>query len=151
MTLSLGQFARQQIDAQGLSVKEFAARSGLGLSHAYQILDGKRPRASSQTFEAVARGLSMTPAEMLVAMGKGTGSLDADETEMLALFRQVPLAQRLTLKQIVRSLGEMARIPPVSDPPKGRISAPDRPQKGESSRPKRPLSDCKPAFLPAYA
>ena len=105
MSLALAQFAQQQIDAQGLTVKEFARRSGLGVSHAYQILRGQRPNASAETVEAVARGLSMTPAEMLTAMGKGAGGLAPDEAEVLAIFRQVPQERRDVVRDLLRAMG----------------------------------------------
>jgi transcriptional regulator with XRE-family HTH domain len=100
--IDLDRFAQQQLDAQGLTVKEFARRSGLGLSHAYQILRGERTRPSAETFDAVARGLNMTPAEMAVAMGKGTESDDPEEVEWLALVRQLAPEKKPAARDYLR-------------------------------------------------
>lgn len=126
MPTSLDQFVQQQLEAQGLTVKEFARRSGLGISHAYQVLRGERSkRPSAETFDAVARGLNMTPAEMAVAMGKGALEASPDETEWLALYRQLPTEHRPTVKQIVRNLA----VQPTRQTPK-RQAAETRMERG---------------------
>lgn len=102
--ITLSQYTRQQIDAQGISVKLFAARAELGLSHAYQILRDERSRVTPDTLEAVARGLSMTPAELLIGMGRAADALSADEAEMLALYRGTPDEQRPVVKGMLRGL-----------------------------------------------
>lgn len=104
MSLTISQFVNQQIASQHLTVKEFAARSGLGLSHAYQLLRGERKRGvTSETMDAIARGLRMTPAEMAVLMGRGDDSANVpDELERIAIVRQIspedwPAAKRMLL------------------------------------------------------
>jgi transcriptional regulator with XRE-family HTH domain len=110
VSIDLSAFARRQLAAQGLSVKEFARRADLGLSHAYQLIRGERPRPSAETFDAIARGLNMTPAEMAVAMGKGVVDLAPDEVEMLAIYRQVPPEEKPIIKRQLRGLA----IPPTT-------------------------------------
>lgn len=102
MPLTPGQFIRQQLDAQQLSMKQFVARSGLGLSHAYQLRNDERKRVSAETMDAIARGFGMTPAEASEAMGRGTATTGHDELERLAIVRQVsdadwPAAKRMLL------------------------------------------------------
>ena len=112
MSMSLAQFAQQQRLAQGLTVKEFARKAGLGISHAYQILGGERPRPSAETFDAVARGLSMTPAEMAVAMGRAAAGQDPDELETIAIYRQIDAEKRSAAKDMLRGLAVQPIRPP---------------------------------------
>jgi transcriptional regulator with XRE-family HTH domain len=111
--LTISQFVQQQLDSQQLTVKEFATRSGLGLSHTYQLLRGERKRGvTGETMDAIARGLKMTPAEMAVLMGRGAVAVP-DEIERIAIVRQIspedwPAAKRMLLG--------LAAINTTSDP-----------------------------------
>jgi transcriptional regulator with XRE-family HTH domain len=102
--VSLAEFTRRQMTLLGIDAKTLSKRSGLGLSHIYQIIKGERPRPSAGTLDAIARGFGMTPAEMAIAMGRATPEDDPEESELVALFRLVPTSQRQTVKQILRGL-----------------------------------------------
>lgn len=105
MPTSLSQFIRQQLLAQQLSERDYALRSGVGLSHIYQILRGERKHVRSDTLDKLAIGLNMTPAEMAVAMGRSAATdVDPDEAEALALFRQVPPDMKDAAKGMLRGL-----------------------------------------------
>lgn len=102
MPLTPSQFMRQQFDAQDISIKTFSARSGLGLSHAYQLLRGERKSVSVETMDAIARGFGMSPAEAAAMMGRGPITTGHDELERIAIVRQVseadwPAAKRMLL------------------------------------------------------
>jgi transcriptional regulator with XRE-family HTH domain len=103
MATNLSRFLRQQLDLQQLTEREFAARSGLGLSHVYQILRGERKHTRGDTLDKVAIGLHMTPAEMANAMGRGS-LLDDLDPEIAALVRQVQIEDQPTLKSMLRGL-----------------------------------------------
>jgi transcriptional regulator with XRE-family HTH domain len=92
------------LEAQGLSVREFSQRSGLGISHIYQILRGQRARRlSADTLDAFARGLGLTPAEMAAGMGRGT-SPSPEDIEWIALGRRVPADKVSAAKDMLRGL-----------------------------------------------
>lgn len=112
VTTALGEFARREIKAQGLSVKDFASKSGLGLSHTYQILRGDRSkRTSAETVEAVARGLGLTPAELAVAMSHGAPDEDPQRAVVSALVRQVRREDLTTVERILRAFHVPATTP----------------------------------------
>jgi transcriptional regulator with XRE-family HTH domain len=119
MPLTLGRYVQQQIDAQKISVKQFAARGGLGLSHAYQILRDERQQLTPATLEGVARGLRITLPELFVALGKGTSELAPEELQVLSLYRQVPQERRPAATDMLRGLA----IFPVDHPPTRRADA----------------------------
>ena len=91
---------RVELDLTGA---EFATRSGIGKSHAYQILKGERPQATLETLRAVARGLGITPSELLAGMGEGAED-EPEVAEMTALFRHLPKPERKTARQILNAL-----------------------------------------------
>lgn len=103
MPLTPSQFIRQQRDTQQLSMKQFAARSGLGLSHAYQLLRGERKSVSVETLDAIALGFGMTPAEMAAAMGKSETVMDPGQLAWNALYEQMDATTRSKVFPMVRA------------------------------------------------
>lgn len=123
MPISLSHFLRQQLAAQQLSEKEFALRSGVGLSHIYQMLRGERKYVRGETLDRIAAGLGLTPSAMAVLMGKGAPDEDPDEAETLALYRMLPAEQKPMVKTIIRSLTTRADEPvPTAKSPSLRIA-----------------------------
>lgn len=115
MPTPLSQFLRQQLVAQQLSEREFALRSGLGLSHVYQILRGDKKHTRGDTLDKIAEALGMAPSEMQVAMGKGSTDLAPDDVEVLAAYRRVPAEKKETAKDLLHALGVQPTQPRAND------------------------------------
>lgn len=104
MPTPLSTFLQRQLDSIGLRPDEFAKLAQMTRSHVYFILNGERRNVRSDTLDKIAAALSMTPAEMAVAMGKAGPGDDPDETEVLALFRRVPVDKRPAATDMLRGL-----------------------------------------------
>ena len=104
---ALQQFLEGELERREWTIKEFATRSHLSLSNAYLIVRDGKDNVRQDTFEDIAAALSMTPADLMVAIGKGKLGEDPERLPLLTLVRQVPspelgLAHRI-LKQLVPS------------------------------------------------
>lgn len=100
---ALQKFIRDEIVRRQWTVPEFARRSGISPSLAYQIIDG-RDNVRRSTFESIASALGMTPAELATAIGSGDEPLTPREVQMVVAFRSLPEAEQSMLERFVQGL-----------------------------------------------
>lgn len=111
---------------RGWSMREIANRSRMSLSKAYAIVNGD-DNVEFETFENIATAFAMTPADLAIAIGKGSPEHSPDEVEMLAIYRQVPTDQRPFVQAALRGLA----VQPLNRGPDNRV----RDRRANRSRP----------------
>lgn len=84
-------------------MRDTAKRSKMSLSKAYAIVNGD-DNVEFETFENIATAFSMSPAELAVAIGKGTASDDPKRVPIHAALREVPDEQLATVELMIRGL-----------------------------------------------
>lgn len=133
---ALQQFFKDERLRRGWSVREAAQRSQISPSKAYAIENGD-DNVEFETFENIATAFDLTPAELAVAIGKGTPALNPDEARWVSYYRRIPVEQRPFIEKAVYSIGEGPVQPIVPKPPRrrsqSRSSALDRPN-GDNTR-----------------
>jgi len=100
----LAQYVFDRISERGETPEEFAVRNGINPSGLYKFLRGAYAEPRQTTLDKIASGLNLTPAELLVATGKGAIEDDPEDAELLALIRRLPEEHRPTVKTILREL-----------------------------------------------
>jgi transcriptional regulator with XRE-family HTH domain len=149
----LAQFIFDRIRERGETPEEFAARIGINASGLYKLLRGAYAEPRQATLDKIATGLSMTPAELFVAIGKGKTDTSPEETEILALYREVPHEQRPAVRLMLRGLRRRVTDNPEafdsSNPSRNRPNVqPTVPRRRESQSVKHQVS--KWGLQPAY-
>jgi len=89
------------------SQAELAQKSGVLQNVISRWLNGQVSSASPRNLRKIAPALGLSYEDLLRAMGElptMEGSTDPDETELLAIYRQVPHEERRTVKTMLRSL-----------------------------------------------
>lgn len=64
--ITLGQSIKQHRETRGLTQVQLAELSGLTTTHIQKIEAGKRPGITLYTLARIARGLDITPAQLLI-------------------------------------------------------------------------------------
>ena len=98
---ALQQFLKAELPRRGWSMEYFARHAHLSLSTTYLIVRDGKDNVRRETFEHIAAALGMTPAELMVAIGKGAEDDNPRRAVLHALLRQVadedlPVFERLT-------------------------------------------------------
>jgi transcriptional regulator with XRE-family HTH domain len=96
---TLGSYLRDELHRRDLSPEEFGRRSGLGTSHIYQIIRGEKPNVRQATVDRIAKGLSMTSAELLAALND-----DPDDDVIEQAIRQRTAEMREAVRDIPRGM-----------------------------------------------
>lgn len=96
---------------RGWTMRQAAQRSQISLSKAYAIANGE-DNVEFETFENIASAFGLTPAELAVAIGKGSPEDDPTEVHLLATYRQVPDERRSAVLDMVRGLAVQPIRPP---------------------------------------
>ena len=99
---ALGSYLEDELHRRDLSPEDFGRRSGLGTSHVYQIIRGQKTNVRQSTIDRIAEGLGMTPAELMVAIGKGAADDSPKRASLHALLRLVPDEDLSTIERVVR-------------------------------------------------
>lgn len=120
---ALQHFFDAERQRRGWSVREAADRCRISVSKAYAIVNGD-DNVELETFENIASAFDMTPADLAIAMGKGSPDHDPDEVEMLVVYRQVPAEQRPFIQRALRGLIEPAVPVPPTRPGRRRVTQP---------------------------
>ncbi len=102
----LAQFVLDKIAERGETPEEFGVRNNINPSGLYKFLRGAYSEPRQATLDKIAAGLNMSPVDLMVATGRGGADDNPDETELLAIYRQVPAAARPTVKSMLRGLAE---------------------------------------------
>lgn len=89
---------------RGWSMDEFASRAKISLSNAYLILRDGKDNVRQHTLENLAGAYGLTPAELMIAIGKGTLADDPKRTPLYALVRQVPDDALETAGKVIQAL-----------------------------------------------
>lgn len=76
----------------------------MSLSSGYLIVRDGKDNVRQDTFEGIAAAFSMTPAELMVAIGKGPSGTDPHEIVHIGLYRQVPTEQKFSATAMLRGL-----------------------------------------------
>jgi DNA-binding Xre family transcriptional regulator len=100
---ALQKFLRDELHRRDWSIEEFASRAGISTSNGYLIVRDGKDNVRTDTFEGIALALSMTPADLMIATGKGTVS-DDDPLRMPlhAIVRQVAIEDLNTAYRVMR-------------------------------------------------
>lgn len=130
MSRALALFLRRQLEERGETAEQFGKRIGLNSSGIYQILREQRQYVQDRTLDKIAEGLGMTPAEMAVAIGKGTPQDDPEESEVLALWRQLHPDRKPAAREILQGWA----VQPINRGPDNRR------RDGQHNRSKRPAA-----------
>ncbi len=99
---ALQKFLRDELHRRDWSIEEFASRAGISTSNGYLIIRDGKDNVRTDTFEGIAAALSMTPADLMVATGKGATS-DDDPLRMPlhAIVQQVALEDLNTAYRVL--------------------------------------------------
>lgn len=100
----LAQYILDGIHALGETPEQFAVRIGINSSGFHKFMRGDYREPRQATLDKIAGGLGKAPADLLVAIGKGSADADIEEAEILALFRSVPTEQQSAAKSMLRGL-----------------------------------------------
>lgn len=103
---------------RGWSMRDAAKRCKISLSKAYAIVNGD-DNVEFDTFENIAAAFGLTPAELAVAIGKGSPEDDPAEARVIALYRQIAAEKRETAADLLSALA----APPARPRAKSRVDA----------------------------
>jgi transcriptional regulator with XRE-family HTH domain len=145
-------YLRNELVRRGESKKDFARRNGISLSNLYLVLEGA-DNVRRETFEKIATGLGITPAELAAVTEGGGPSLSPDETETVVLYRQLPSERREWFRDLLRA----SAVPPTRlTTNRGRLDTTKRQQPGvgqsgnnQGEGPKRPRKGTLPRHYPS--
>lgn len=106
---ALSNFLKDELARRGWEIPDFieaAKRIGPGLSQSngYLIIRDGKDNVRQDTFDLIAATLSMSPAELATAIGKGPATDDPKRAPIHAAVREVPEESLSTLDKIIRSL-----------------------------------------------
>lgn len=129
---ALGTFLRDELLRRDWSVEEFAHRADISTSLGYQIIRDGKDNVRQDTFDGIASALSMAPADLMVAIGKGQPHDDVKRAPIHAAIREIPeeqlgLADRM-LRILIPSSNVGAAAPPNVGKRGTRIVRPARPE-----------------------
>lgn len=94
-------------------MRDAAKRSNISLSKAYAIVNGD-DNVEFETFENIATAFGLTPAELAIAIGKGSAEHDPAEARVVALYRQVPADKRPAAEDMLHGLAVQPTRPPAN-------------------------------------
>lgn len=98
---ALSNFTRRERLRRGWTIPLFAAKAGISQSLGYQ-LDAGKDNVRQDTFEGIASAFDMTPAELMMAVGKGARPADSRRAPLLAMIWAVPDEDLGTVERVVR-------------------------------------------------
>jgi hypothetical protein len=101
---ALSNFIQDEIGRRDWSIPEWAPRANLSVSNAYLIVRDHKDNVRQDTFEHIAASFSMTPAELMVAIGKGAVADSPRRVIVHATLRDVPDEQLDTVDRMLRSI-----------------------------------------------
>jgi hypothetical protein len=100
---ALQNFLRDELLRRDWSIEEFSRRALFSTSLGYQIVRDGKDNVRQDTFEGIATALSMTPAELMVTIGKGGIGDDPKRTPLYAFVRQIPDADLETAGRVIQA------------------------------------------------
>lgn len=145
---ALQRYLQAELPRRSWSIPEFAARvDGMSQSNAYRIIRDGFDNVEFATFEAIAATLGMSPAELAVAIGKGSAVDDPEEAQVIAAYRQIAIEKRAAAFDMLRGLAVQPTTPPDANRRRRRVA--NRPAERDPRVTSQDSHEQEPPLLPA--